>query len=192
MLATGCRELRRWIDAGHPRLGLSINVSGRQFRGGSLPAAVRGTLHDYRLDPQALTLEITESLLTEDPGEFKPTMDRLVTEGVRLAVDDFGTGYASLSYLNRVPLDSLKIDRSYTSGMLDDAGRSTLVDALIILAHRLQLRVVAEGVETAGQLDFLRARGCDLAQGYFFSAALPADDFLQLLDRRRPAAAVAS
>ncbi|MFO1113737.1 MAG: bifunctional diguanylate cyclase/phosphodiesterase, partial [Rhodospirillales bacterium] len=182
VLATGCRELRRWIDAGHPRLGLSINVSGRQFRGGSLPAAVRGMLRDYRLDPQALTLEITESLLTEDPGEFKPTMDRLVTEGVRLAVDDFGTGYASLSYLNRVPLDALKIDRSYTSGMLDDASRSTLVDALIILAHRLQLRVVAEGVETAGQLDFLRAHGCDLAQGYFFSAPLPADDFLQLLD----------
>ena len=90
-----------------------------------------------------------------------------------------------------MPLDSLKIDRSYTGGMLDDAGRSTLVDALIVLAHRLHLRVVAEGVETADQLDFLRAHGCDLAQGYFFSAPLPADDFLRLLDRRRAASAAA-
>ncbi len=189
VLATGCRDLRRWIDAGHDHLGLCVNISARQFRG-SLPAAIRSSLDAYRLDPQVLTLEITEGVLTEDPGEFKAMMDRLVADGIRLAVDDFGTGYSSLSYLSRVPLDTLKIDRSYTGGVLGDATRSTLVDALIILAHRLHLRVVAEGVETADQLDFLRIRGCDLAQGYFFSAPLPADNFLQLLDERRTVAAV--
>jgi len=189
VLATACRDLRRWIDAGHDRLGLCVNVSARQFRGGSLPAVIRSLLAEHRLDPQVLTLEITEAVLTDDPGEFKAMMDRLVADGIRLAVDDFGTGYSSLSYLSRVPLDTLKIDRSYTGGLHGDVARSTLVDALIILAHRLHLRVVAEGVETADQLDFLRARGCDLAQGYFFSAPLAAEDFLQLLDARGAIAA---
>lgn len=189
VLATSCRDLRRWIDAGHDRLGLCVNVSARQFRGGSLPAVIRALLAEHRLDPQVLTLEITEALLTEDSGECKTMMDRLVADGIHLAVDDFGTGYSSLSYLNRVPLDTLKIDRSYTGGLQGDDARATLVDALIILAHRLHLRVVAEGVETAAQLDFLRARGCDLAQGYFFSAPLAADGFLQLLDEQGAVAA---
>lgn len=184
-LASGCRQMRRWIDAGHDHLSLSVNVSSRQFRDAPLLSAVRSALRENRLDPRSLELEITESLLIEDSPEIRSTIDRLVEDGVRLAIDDFGTGYSSLSYLNRFPLDTLKIDRSFTGGMLEDVGQSTLVDALIVLAHRLRLRVVAEGVESAEQLEFLRGRGCDLAQGFFFSPALPADEFLQLLDRQR-------
>jgi EAL domain-containing protein (putative c-di-GMP-specific phosphodiesterase class I) len=190
-LITGCREMRRWIDAGFNRLSLSVNVSSRQFRDTSLAATIRAALRDNRLDPRTLEVEITESLLLEDSAEIKTTIDQLVGDGVRLAIDDFGTGYASLSYLNRFPLDTLKIDRSFTAGMLADTAQSTLVDALIVLAHRLGLRVVAEGVETADQLDFLRSRGCDVAQGFFFSTPLTADDFLQMLGHLRSPAAAA-
>ncbi|MBK8211223.1 MAG: EAL domain-containing protein [Rhodospirillales bacterium] len=190
-LITGCRETRRWIDAGFNGLSLSVNVSSRQFRDASLASSIHAALRDNRLDPRTLELEITESLLLEDSAEIKTTIDRLVGDGVRLAIDDFGTGYASLSYLNRFRLDTLKIDRSFTTGMLADTAQSTLVDALIVLAHRLGLRVVAEGVETADQLDFLRSRGCDVAQGFFFSTPIAADDFLQMLEHIRPPAAAA-
>lgn len=190
-LITGCREMRRWIEAGFSDLSLSVNVSSRQFRDASLAALIQAALRDNRLDPRNLELEITESLLLEDSAEIKTTIDRLVGDGVRLAIDDFGTGYASLSYLNRFPLDTLKIDRSFTAGMLADTAQSTLVDALIVLAHRLGLRVVAEGVESADQLDFLRSRGCDVAQGFFFSTPLAADDFLHMLGHVRPPAAAA-
>jgi len=182
VVATACRELRRWIDAGHDEVGLAVNVSSRQFRGPSLVEAVRRALAENRLDPERLELEITESLLIEDLTETRGTIDSLESCGVRLAVDDFGTGYSSLSYLSRIPLDTLKIDRSFTAGMLSDAGRATLVDALIALAHRLHFRVVAEGVETIEQLEFLRVRGCDVAQGYYFSRPLEADKFLALLE----------
>jgi diguanylate cyclase (GGDEF)-like protein len=169
VLTTGCREMKRWCDAGFESISLSVNVSSRQFRGTSLIQAVSDALALNDLRPQQLELEITESLLMDHLGDIRSTIGRLQRCGVRLAVDDFGTGYSSLSYLNRFPLDTLKIDRSFTRGMLTDAGQATLVDALIVLAHRLDLRVIAEGVETPEQLEFLRARGCDVAQGYLFS-----------------------
>jgi diguanylate cyclase (GGDEF)-like protein/PAS domain S-box-containing protein len=183
-LDSGCREIRRWIRAGHEGLRLSINVSGRQFRESSFATAVERALRDYRLDPGCLELEITERLLLDDAADVAVSIDRLIKDGVRLAIDDFGTGYSSLGYLNRFPLDTLKIDRSFIVGLPTDTGQSTLIDGLIMLAHRLHLKVVAEGVENAGQLEFLRNRDCDLAQGYFFSPPLPGDDLLKLLDRQ--------
>jgi EAL domain-containing protein (putative c-di-GMP-specific phosphodiesterase class I) len=185
VLATGCREVRRWLDAGFDDIYLSVNVSSRQFRDNSLITSVSRAMASNRLDPERLELEFRESLLLEDFGEVKSTLSRLDSCGVRLAVDDFGTGYSALSYLNRVPLDALKIDRSFIIELLTNPGQSSLVDALILMAHRLKLKVIAEGVESIEQLEALRGRGCDLAQGYYLSPPLPAGEFLALLGKWR-------
>jgi diguanylate cyclase (GGDEF)-like protein/PAS domain S-box-containing protein len=185
VLATGCRETRRWLDAGFDDIYLSVNVSSRQFRDNSLINSVSRAMASNRLGPECLELEFRESLLLEDLAEVKSTLSRLDSCGVRLAVDDFGTGHSALSYLNRVPLHALKIDRSFIIELLTDPGQSSLVDALILMAHRLKLKVIAEGVESIEQLEALRGRGCDLAQGYYLSPPLPAGEFLALLGRWR-------
>ncbi len=181
VLTTGCREARRWLDAGFTDVCLSVNVSNRQFRGNLLLDSVRRAMAANRLAPEYLELEFTESLLLEDLAEIKSTLRDLESCGVRLAMDDFGTGYSALGYLNRVPLDTLKIDRSFIIELLTNPGQSSLVDALILMAHRLKLRVIAEGVESGEQLEALRGRGCDLAQGFYLSPPLPAGEFLALL-----------
>ena len=177
VLDTVCREARRWLDLGLPALRFAVNVSSRQFRGVTLAQAVRRALDHNRLPADTLELEITESLLMEDAGELGQTLHRLEGWGVRLAVDDFATGRSSLTCLSRFPLDTLKIGRSFTAGVCVDPAQAALVEAMILMAHRLSLRVVAEGVEEAGQAAFLRVRGCDAAQGFYFSEALPADAF---------------
>ena len=182
VLTRGCAEARRWFDAGFGELYLSVNVSSRQFRGDSLIEAVRGALATNRLRPERLELEFTESLLLQDLAEARSTINRLEACGVRFAVDDFGTGCSSLISLNRVPLDTLKMDHSFTGALLTDARQSSMVDALILMAHRLELRVIAEGVERREQFEALRGRGCDIAQGFFFSPPLPPDEFLALLE----------
>ena len=182
VLASGCAEARRWCEAGFGDLSLSINVSSRQFRGDALIEAVRGALATNRLRPERLQLELTENLLLQDLAEVSSTLTRLEAYGVRFAVDDFGTGCSSLVSLDRVPLDTLKMDHSFTRALLEDTKRSSLVDALILLAHRLELRVIAEGVERREQFEALRGRGCDIAQGFFFSPPLPPDEFLALLE----------
>jgi diguanylate cyclase (GGDEF)-like protein/PAS domain S-box-containing protein len=182
VLHTACREARDWRDAGLPRLRLSVNVSSRQFRGRGLVEAVSAALAANTLTADALELEITESLLMEDVSEVQQTLRRLEGRGIRLAVDDFGTGYSSLSYLSRFPLDTLKIDRSFIDGVDVNPAQATLVEAMIGMAHRLSLRVIAEGVETAEQLAFLRQHGCDMAQGYLFSRPLPAADFRRFIE----------
>jgi diguanylate cyclase (GGDEF)-like protein len=188
VLTCGCAEARRWLDAGFGELYLSVNVSSRQLRDSSLIETVRSALATNRLRPESLQLEFTESLLLEDRAEARSTISRLEACGVRLAVDDFGTGYSSLNSLNRVPLDTLKIDNSFTGGLLTDAGQSSLVDVLIVMAHRLELRVIAEGVERREQLELLRGRDCDIAQGFYFSPPLPPDEFLALLGNWRSTA----
>ena len=181
VLTSGCAEARRWLDAGFGELCLSVNVSSRQFRDSSLIEAVRSALATNRLRPEGLELEFTERLLLEDLAEARSMINRLEACGVRFAVDDFGTGCSSLVSLDRVPLDTLKMDHSFT-GLLEDTKRSSLVDGLILLAHRLELRVIAEGVERREQFEALRGRGCDIAQGFFFSPPLPPDEFLALLE----------
>jgi len=185
VLATACRQARVWQTETSRRFRLSVNVSSRQFRGTMLVDAVAGALAGSRLSAECLELEITEGLLMDDLPETMATIRTLEAQGVRLAVDDFGTGYSSLSYLNRFPLDTLKIDRSFTHGMITDRAHATLVEAIIAMAHHLNLRVIAEGVETREQLEFLRARGCDIAQGYYFSPPLPHDGFTKLIDNWR-------
>jgi diguanylate cyclase (GGDEF)-like protein len=185
VLHTACKQIKLWRAEGLGDLRVSVNVSSRQFRERSLVDAVTLALKRNRLSPDCLELEITEGLLMDDLPETKNAIGTLESDGVRLAVDDFGTGYSSLRYLTRFPLDTLKIDRSFIKDVLTDQAYATLVEAIIAMAHRLNLRVIAEGVETEKQLEFLRARGCDVAQGFYFSNALSPKEFGKLIRSRR-------
>jgi diguanylate cyclase len=180
-----CRQLREWLDGGMTPIRIAVNLSAKQFRDADLTATVRSALTAARLEPGYLELELTESAVMHDPEKSAATLQALSTMGVHISIDDFGTGYSSLSYLRRFPLDKLKIDRSFVRDLMTNPDDVSIVRATISLAHSLWLRVVAEGVETAEQLAFLRELGCDQYQGFFCSPAVPADAFLKLLARLR-------
>jgi EAL domain-containing protein (putative c-di-GMP-specific phosphodiesterase class I) len=162
-------------------LRISVNVSARQFRERALLDRVRQALHEEDVPPEHLELEITESTAMQDvqvTGEILTAFDAL---GVRLAIDDFGTGYSSLAYLKFFPLDVLKIDRAFVQDVPLDSNVSAIAEASISLGHKLGLEVVAEGVETAEQMEYLRAHECDLIQGYHLSRPMPADEMAQFI-----------
>lgn len=183
VLSTACRQVKRWEEGGFGPLQVAVNLSARQFREGNLSETIDRCLRETDLDPQCLELELTESLVMEDLEASRVMLERLKSEkGIRVSVDDFGTGYSSLSYLKRFPLDLLKIDKSFVRDITDDTNDAAIVSAIIGLAHNLGLRVLAEGVETEDQLDFLRERDCDEAQGYLFSRPVPAEEFEALLE----------
>lgn len=169
-----CRDAAAWRRAGLGVLHVSVNVCGRQFRGGELTDAITRGLRDNALPADSLQLEFTEALLMNELPQIVEAVRLLEAAGVRLAVDDFGTGYSSLSYLCKFPLATVKIDGSLIRRMIASPVQASVVEAIITMAHRLKLRVVAEGVETAEQLAFLRHRQCDEAQGYLFSEPLNA------------------
>ena len=177
VLNAACRQAVAWQAEGKALLRISVNVSSRQFRGGALETLVTSALDESGLPPRALEIEITEGVLVEDLPEIGQTLARLRELGVRIAVDDFGTRYSSLSYLRRFPVDTLKIDRSFIHDVLTDPDDAKLVAAIIAMGHSLHLDIVAEGVETRDELRFLRSRGCDLVQGYLFSKPLSAAGF---------------
>jgi diguanylate cyclase (GGDEF)-like protein len=185
VLREACRQMRRWIDAGMSPIRVAVNLSAKQFRHDDLVAVVRSALEDARLEPGYLELELTESAVMHDAEKSAATLQALSTMGVHISIDDFGTGYSSLSYLRRFPLDKLKIDRSFVRDLMSNADDVSIVRAIISLAHSLRLRVVAEGVETAEQLAFLRELGCDQYQGYLCSPAVPPDTFAKLLTHLR-------
>ena len=173
ILETACadvHELRRTIA---PDLRLAVNLSARQFHQPRLAEKVRACVERTALEPTALELEITESVAMNDAALTANIMRELGAEGMRLSVDDFGTGYSSLGYLRRFPLDSIKIDRSFVADLSDEPDDATIVRTVIAMAHALDLEVVAEGVETAEQLDFLAAERCDRVQGFYYSQAIP-------------------
>jgi diguanylate cyclase (GGDEF)-like protein/PAS domain S-box-containing protein len=167
-----CRQLREW---GGASVRVSVNVSARQFRQPELVDMIARTLKEAGLRPDALAVELTESALIDDPENAAATLGRLKDMGLAISLDDFGTGYSSLSYLKRFPIDCLKIDRTFVRDIVTDPDDAAIVTAIINMAQSLKLVVVAEGVESQQQVDFLRARGCLAAQGYFFSKPLPAD-----------------
>jgi diguanylate cyclase (GGDEF)-like protein/PAS domain S-box-containing protein len=169
VLATAMRQQVAWRRAGLPPVRISVNLSARQFLGQDVAQRVAALLAETDCDPAFLTLEITESVLMENPGAATETMGRLAAMGVQLAIDDFGTGYSSLASLKRFPIHSLKIDRSFVMDLTQDADDAAIVNAVIALAHSMKLNVIAEGVETNEQLAFLQERGCDQMQGYCFS-----------------------
>ncbi|WP_316978586.1 GGDEF/EAL domain-containing response regulator [Shumkonia mesophila] len=181
VIKAACRQAAEWRRAGAPPIRISANVSSRQFRGPTLIDAVTRALSDTGLPADDLDLEITEGLLMEDLPETTAAFERLTAMGVRFSVDDFGTGFSSLSYLKRFPVTSLKIDRSFIEDVTDDADHAALVGAIITMAHSLKLLVVAEGVETPEQMAFVKENGCDFVQGYFVGKPMPADVFWQLL-----------
>ena len=182
-LAEACRQARTWQAAG-VHLRVAVNLSARQFRQDRLIESVRTALTASRLEPRYLELELTESAVMQDAEISEQIMRRLSELGLRLSVDDFGTGYSSLSYLRRLPLDKLKIDRSFIREVTSSRDDAEIVRAIVSLAHNLHLKVIAEGVETAEQLSFLRSLGCDQYQGYLCSKPLPAGEFIAFLPHR--------
>jgi diguanylate cyclase (GGDEF)-like protein/PAS domain S-box-containing protein len=183
VLRAALAQAKTWRDAGLPLVRVSVNVSPRQFRQPDFPASVARMLREAGLPPHSLEIEVTESLLIEHEPTVLARFTELREFGVRFSIDDFGTGYSSLSYLKRFPIDTLKIDRSFVANLPADPDHSAIASAIVSLAHSLRLQVVAEGVETAAQAEFLRSLGCDFAQGYLYSRPLPVDAIESLLSR---------
>jgi diguanylate cyclase (GGDEF)-like protein/PAS domain S-box-containing protein len=180
-----CAQIKAWEQAGIEPVPVAINLSARQFAARDLGATIEHVIEAHGVDPRLIELEITESSLMANTEEAVKTLERLNQFGVRLSIDDFGTGYSSLAYLKRFPLDSLKIDRSFVSGLTTDADDATITRAVISMAHSLGLKVVAEGVETEAQLAFLYEYGCDEIQGYCFARPMPAAECAAWLRERR-------
>ena len=172
-----CRQARAWSLAGLAPMRVSVNLSPSQFRGSGLIHTIRRALDDAGLEPQYLEVELTESAVMSDPEESIAILEQLSAMGVLVSVDDFGTGYSSMSYLRRLPIDKLKIDRVFISEIVSRPEDASIVRAIVSLAHSLRLKVVAEGVETPAQLDFLKAVGCDEYQGFHFSRPVPSREF---------------
>ncbi len=185
-----CRQMLAWREAALPPLNVAVNLSGRQLQRNNLAATIAGILAETGLPPEHLELEVTESMLMQDREYAADMLTKIRAAGVaHISVDDFGTGYSSLSYLKRFPIDALKLDKSFVDGLPTDEDDVAIARAVIALAHSLKLRVIAEGVETAEQLAFLRENGCDVIQGYFISRPLPAADFASFVrarERRAP------
>jgi diguanylate cyclase (GGDEF)-like protein/PAS domain S-box-containing protein len=185
VLRTACLQNKAWHDAGLGPLCVAVNLSASQFLQVGLTESVERALRESGLDPCHLELELTESTMMNSAEHFILTLHALKSLGVQLSIDDFGTGYSSLSYLKRFPIDRLKIDQSFVRDLATDQDDATITCAVIALGHALDLKVIAEGVETREQLLFLRANGCDEIQGYYFSKPMPASAFGALLERAR-------
>jgi diguanylate cyclase (GGDEF)-like protein/PAS domain S-box-containing protein len=181
VLHEACTQARDWAFASLPVASMSVNVSAAQFRNEEFRRDLLTNLRETDLNPQTLELEVTESVLMRNPERLVPILKALREEGVRVSVDDFGTGYSSLSYLQQLPLDALKIDQSFVRRITTNPDETTIVGAIISMGRSLNLRVLAEGVETARDLGFLRAHDCDEAQGYYFSPPLPPAQFAKML-----------
>jgi diguanylate cyclase (GGDEF)-like protein len=176
VLKTVCMQNRAWRQQGMPRFPIAVNLSPRQFAEESLLHDIKSALADSGLEGSDLELEITESMVMNDPEQAVTTLRQLKDLGIRVAIDDFGTGYSSLAYLKRFPIDSVKVDRSFIEDIPQDVDSMAIVQAIIAMAHGLRLKVVAEGVESEVQVSFLRAQGCDEIQGHYFSAARSASE----------------
>ena len=187
VLRAACAQGKAWEAEGLPPLRVAVNLSSRQFKGENLAGRLSRILDETGIDPSRLELELTESLLMEDVSASSVTLDELrMLLGLNLSIDDFGTGYSSLSYLKRFPLDALKVDRSFVRDIATDPNDASIVTSIINLAHNLRLKVIAEGVETEEQLAYLRERGCDLVQGFYFSEPVPAEELSKLVRRDEP------
>ncbi|HWJ36647.1 MAG TPA: EAL domain-containing protein [Steroidobacteraceae bacterium] len=185
VIREACRQTRVWQDDGVPSLRVSVNLSASQFRDSGLVDSIRRALDDAGLQAHYLEVELTESAVMSDPEQSIAILEQLSAMGVLVSVDDFGTGYSSMSYLRRFPIDKLKIDRVFINEIASRPEDASIVRAIVSLAHSLRLKVVAEGVETPAQLDFLKTAGCDEYQGYHFSRPLPAADFERLIRASR-------
>lgn len=183
VLREACRQMREWRDQGLPPLRVAVNLSARQLQHRELPGLVRSAVADAGIEPSSLELEITETTAMSDVEMTIEVLRVLREIGVSLAVDDFGSGYSSLGYLQQLPIDAVKIDRRFIDGVARSSGDAAIVAAVVNVARTLDLRVIAEGVETKQQLDFLQHCNCDEAQGFYFSRAVDPQQFRRLMER---------
>ena len=190
VLQEACAQARAWVDAALPKTTMAVNVSAAQFRNENFLEDLFATLSETGMDPECLELEVTESILMRHAEVAASILQTLRRRGIRVSVDDFGTGYSSLSYLQKFPLDALKIDQSFVREISTRPDETTIVRAIISMGRSLNLRIIAEGVETASDLAFLKAQGCDEGQGYYFSRPVPAEQFAKLLTVNAGAAAM--
>jgi len=188
VLREACRQVKVWQDTipGASDLWMSVNISSLQFRSASLVDDIAQVLADCQLEPRSLVLELTEGIAMENPGAVRALLLQLRAIGVRVSVDDFGTGHSSLAYLRQFPLHSLKVDRSFVRGIEGNRDMASIVSAVTTMAQQLGLRVVAEGIETEEQIGLLRALGCEFGQGYLFSRPVDAEDAASLLSAGLP------
>ncbi|HEX2568492.1 MAG TPA: EAL domain-containing protein [Polyangia bacterium] len=184
VLRTACTQALRWQERGHP-LRIGINISGRQFKQRNLVTTLGRILTQSGISPRLVDLEITESVMVNDIDSVVAVLKSVRALGVHISMDDFGTGYSSLSYLSRLPLDHLKVDQSFVRRVYERPQNASIVAAIIQMAHSIGLSVIAEGVESTEELDFLVRQGCDEIQGYLFSKPLPLKDFETLLAENR-------
>jgi len=189
VLRRACAQVMAWQAAGLGRFRVAVNVSARQFARSDLSEVVREVLAETGLPPALLDLEITETEMMQQTPDAMATLQRIHDLGVGIAVDDFGIGYSSLGYIKRLPIDRLKIDKSFVRDIETDRDDAAITTAVIAMAHELGLKVVAEGVETAAQLEFLKSHGCDEAQGYFIARPMPEENVPAFVERLRTAPA---
>ncbi|MBA2690083.1 MAG: EAL domain-containing protein [Burkholderiales bacterium] len=179
-----CRQIRAWQQAGLAAVPIAVNLSAKQFQHQDITAIVDKAVREFGIDEYFFEVEITESAAMQNAEDAIVTLRQLKAHGVSIAIDDFGTGYSSLAYLKRFPIDFLKLDRTFVTGLPSDPDDVSITRAVITMAHSLHLKVIAEGVETKEQLAFLAAQGCDEMQGFYFSRPLPADECTQFLRER--------
>jgi diguanylate cyclase (GGDEF)-like protein len=189
VLRSACKQAAAWRHRGLPALRMSVNLSSSQFRGQTLPLRVAQILNETKLEPRLLELELTENILMHDVDQVIVQLQQLRSLGVTISIDDFGTGFSSLSYVKRLPVDRLKIDQSFIRDVVYDPNDRAIVAAIVNLAHNLRMEVVAEGVETADQLEYVRSVECDLVQGYYYGRPMTAAQIENFIARNRPIAA---
>lgn len=185
VLRTACAQLKEWQETGRLVAKVAVNISGYQFKRPDFMELIDNILRETGLEPGSLELELTESVIMDKTPKTISRLNKLKAKGIYLSIDDFGTGYSSLSYLKHFPIDRIKIDRIFVRGVLTNRDDAGIVDAIIAMAHSLNLKVLAEGVETKEQLNYLKMRNCDEAQGYYFSKPLKAEVFYRMNGTRR-------
>ncbi|MEW6996921.1 EAL domain-containing protein [Colwelliaceae bacterium BS250] len=181
VINTACQQVKAWLDAGYPECSVSVNLSSVQFKRGSLVDFIQNVIKETKIPARLLEFELTESAIMTDVEENIVRLQQIKALGIGIAVDDFGTGYSSLSYLKKFPINTLKIDRSFVADIASSSDDAAIVKAIIVLAETLNLSVIAEGVETTGQLKILQEFNCSVIQGYLFSKPLKSTDFEKLL-----------
>jgi EAL domain-containing protein (putative c-di-GMP-specific phosphodiesterase class I) len=186
VIAAVCKQVAAWQAAGLRPIPVAVNLAAPHLRERALPELVERVLREHALPSSLLEIEVTESILMHDPELSLANAKRLAELGVKLSIDDFGTGYSSLSYLKRLPIASLKIDQSFVRDIATDPDDAAIITAIIAMAHSLNLRVVAEGVETEAQRAFLKAHACDEFQGFLFGHPVGAAEFARAMTRLQP------
>ncbi len=182
VLKSVCQQIKAWRDIGLPSIRIAVNLSPRQFMQPKLLNTIKKLIFDYQIIPNELELEVTESLMMKDLDQVIYILQELKDSGVSIAIDDFGTGFSSLNYLNSLPIDVLKIDKSFISKLFNrDANDACIIEAIIVLGHKMNMQVIAEGIETLEQLQFLKDGLCDIGQGYYFHRPLKADRLVELV-----------